>query len=453
MFNRYMVSLLTGGLSIASASADYMQQQGFSYNPNPYSEQAATNQESPIDYVPVYDNNGRFIENIPVYSNAPNPVRPETTPPVQQNELPPNTWLTSHVQREPRMTENTFNNQNQGCSLGSTLVSFNENCILRDSRTRDALISQIQYLNRQNPGDRVATQGVNVQNAQLMNTVQSLLGWVEGESMLPLSQQFDIVNLSKYRGEHAHFTGYYTPVISASKTPSAEYRYPIYRKPSGYAQMLSREDISRGALRGKGLELAWVNDPIGLFYVHVQGSGVIQYQNGELKALHFAGSNNKKFASIAQYMKRMGYLSSDLSRRAITAWLQQNPHKLDEVLNSNPRFIYFSESDDVSKTASGTKIIPGHTAAVDTSFIPFGSVLLAEVPDIDTNGKVIGSQWRLLFPQDRGSAIRGNARLDVYTGTGEIARKWANSLTGKQRAYLLLKKPDAPVFQTASSQY
>ena len=94
----------------------------------------------------------------------------------------------------------------------------------------------------------------------------------------------------------------------------------------------------------------------------------------------------------------------------------------------------------MATTASGMKLVPGHTVAVDTSFIPFGAVLLAEVPRINAQGEIMDYEWRLLFPQDRGNAIRGNARLDFYTGTGELAKQWANKVTGLRQAYLLLDK-------------
>ena len=112
-----------------------------------------------------------------------------------------------------------------------------------------------------------------------------------------------------------------------------------------------------------------------------------------------------------------------------------------DILNINPRFIYFTLNKGVVKTASGMPVVPGHTVAVDTNYIPFGSVILAEVPVINRLGQVIGNEWRVLLSQDRGAAIKGPARMDIYTGAGESARKMANKLTGYGRAYLILYKP------------
>ena len=106
-------------------------------------------------------------------------------------------------------------------------------------------------------------------------------------------------------------------------------------------------------------------------------------------------------------------------------------------MNSNPRYVYFEPSQKALITASGLPIVPGVSVAVDTDFIPFGSVLLAEVPILNTKGQKLGSEWKILLPQDRGNAIKGPARMDIYTGKGEPARVVANRLTGFGQAYLL----------------
>ncbi|HIQ06850.1 MAG TPA: hypothetical protein EYH35_00135, partial [Thiotrichaceae bacterium] len=242
----------------------------------------------------------------------------------------------------------------------------------------------------------------------------------------------------------------YTPEIIASRVYTPRFCFPIYRKPSAHQLKLSRDEITKGALNGQGLEIAWVDDPIALFYIHMQGSGVLKFSGGERKVLKFSASNSYRFKSIASYMHQQGYLNGDLSRRAITHWLGENPSKLNEVLATNPRYIYFHLSDSMPLSASGLPLIAGHTVAVDTKFIPFGSVLLAEIPQFDGEGKVVGYEWRMLLPQDRGNAIVGQARLDLYTGVGELAKRQANLITGARRTFLLLKKsaPYVKIFKS-----
>ncbi len=308
---------------------------------------------------------------------------------------------------------------------------------------RLGLKNAITYLKQTNLKEKVAPNGINITNEQLMNTVNSLIEWNGDYTPEAMQERFYLKNLYRGKLNKSKFTGYYTPIISAQLYPNKEYRYPIYRSPkSNYRRKLPRAKIAAGALAGKNLEIAWTNDPVGLFYVHIQGSGILQLPNGERKSLKFDGSNERHFRSIANHMKNKGLIASNPSRNAVKQWLDNHPEKMDEILNINPRYIYFNlNKNSTTITASGSPIITGHTVAVDTNYIPFGAIILAEVPIINPLGQIIDHQWRLLFPQDRGNAIKGPARMDIYTGIGEIAREKANALTGYGRAYLLLPKP------------
>lgn len=307
-------------------------------------------------------------------------------------------------------------------------------------KVRLGLQYTLKYLARNNSNRTVAPYGVKVKNRQLTNTAKALANWQGEFTPIALKNNFHLMELKKRNGVTSQFTGYYTPVISAKLHRDHEYRYPIYRSPIATPYRLSREQISAGALANKGLEIAWTNDPVGLFYVHIQGSGVLKLPNGERKALKFDGSNEKPFRSIAKYMQKKGLLRGNPSRNFIKQWLVKHPHAMQEIFNTNPRFIYFTLNDGDVLTASGVPVISGHTVAVDTKYIPFGAVILAEVPLINNIGQAVGSEWRILFSQDRGNAIKGPARIDIYTGVGESARKMANNLTGYGKTYLLLNK-------------
>ncbi len=312
---------------------------------------------------------------------------------------------------------------------------------IRPWQIRLGLKSAISYLKRNNPNKTVARKGVNVTNQELIDTANILLDWYGDYTPEAMREHFYLQQLYRGNLNKSKFTGYYTPIISAQLHPDDEYRYPIYRSPSFEKSHLSRSEIAAGALMNQGLEVAWTNDPIGLFYIHIQGSGILKLPSGKKISLKFDGSNNKAYKSIASYMKKEGLIASNPSRNEVKKWLDNHPDKMDKVFNINPRFIYFTLNEKNTTTASGTPIITGHTVAVDTNYIPFGAVILAEVPVINSRGQAVGNEWRLLFPQDRGNAITGPARMDIYTGIGEAAREKANSLTGYGRAYLLLNKP------------
>ena len=306
---------------------------------------------------------------------------------------------------------------------------------------RRGLSQTASYLSRQNPNLNVAQRGVNISNRMLAQTLNHLLNWSGSIEPDTLHQDFDLISIANNQNNTSKFTGYYTPIIQASAKPSAQFRYPIYRSPmSGKLRLLNRQAITQGALKNKGLEVAWTNDPVGLFYMQIQGSGILQYSDGRRIALHFDGSNEKPYRSIAQYMKQKGYLKGSLGRDRIQQWLHANPGHLKQVLDANPRYVYFRPDAKGVLTASGLPIIPGHSIAVDTNYIPFGSVVLAEVPIINSRGQIQGAEWKLLLPQDRGAAIKGPGRMDIYTGKGEDARQIANQLTGHGRAYLLVTR-------------
>lgn len=316
---------------------------------------------------------------------------------------------------------------------------------------RRGLSQTANYLRQQNPNLTVAKLGAKVSNRVLAQTLNHLLNWngrIEPDS---LHQEFDLVAISNKPNTTSKFTGYYTPIIQASAKPSAQFRYPIYRSPmAGSLRLLSREAITQGALKNKRLEIAWTNDPVGLFYMQIQGSGILQYSDGRRTALHFDGSNEKPYRSIARYMQQRGYLNGNLGREKIQQWLHANPTHLKQVLNSNPRYVFFRPEAKGVLTASGLPIIPGHSIAVDTNYIPFGSVVLAEVPIINSRGQRQGAEWKLLLPQDRGAAIKGPGRMDIYTGKGEDARQIANQLTGHGRAYMLVKRGHTQLSQGQS---
>ena len=303
---------------------------------------------------------------------------------------------------------------------------------------RSSLYQMANYLRVRNPNQRVAQSGANLPVHTLSSTLHGLLNWQGTLSPQSLQQRFDLLPVSSTGQGTTKFTGYYTPIIRANRQPSAEFKHPIYRSPvSSFLRKLSRSKISEGALRNKGLEIAWTNDPLGLFYMQIQGSGILEFQDGQRQNLSFAGSNEKPYRSLAKYMQSMGYLHGNLGREAIQNWLDANPTYLQAAMNSNPRYVFFKPSSSRLLTASGLPIVPGLSVAVDTDFVPFGSVLLAEVPIKNTKGQNLGSEWKILLPQDRGIAIKGPARMDIYTGQGESARASASQLTGFGKAYML----------------
>ncbi len=310
----------------------------------------------------------------------------------------------------------------------------------KKSASREGLLQLRQYLQRQNPAQRVGQAWVNTSNADLMATINALLNWHEFYLPESLSKQFDLLELGSHtQRSKAQYTGYFTPLVDVREQPDFEFRFPVYAAPYGHSIPYSRAEIAAGALQGRGLELAWTNDPVNLFFAHIQGSAIARFPNGRERLLSYVDSNHRPYKSIANYLRRY-YMSGSLSNENIRRWLHDNPQYIREVLNQNPRYVFFKWADSRPKTATGGFVIPWHTVAVDDQYIPLGSVLLAEIPRVDATGQVIGSDWRLLFAQDRGAAIKGPGRLDLYTGAGGQAERATYSMTGFRKTYLLLHR-------------
>jgi membrane-bound lytic murein transglycosylase A len=232
-------------------------------------------------------------------------------------------------------------------------------------------------------------------------------------------------------------SGYFTPVIDVSATPTTAFRYPIYDKPK-YGALPSRAEIMQGALHGKGLEVAWTNNPVDYYFMQVQGSGMMRYPDGRTQLLGFSGKNAQPYASIGRYMQQKGYLRTEnLSNEAVREWLNSNPHKLDEVLNANQSFVFFRAVKDVIRSAAGLPVVAGYTASVDNTVIPFGSILLVELPLRDNKGKIVQHEWRLLLATDRRSDDKGVTKIGIYTGEGEDARAAAQRFFPAGRAFIL----------------
>ena len=355
-----------------------------------------------------------------------------------------------------RYTLNTFNESDflwKSSSEESTYSSARSEQAI-SGELKNSLHKMSNYLRSRNPNQRVAKHGANLSIRTLSQTLSSLISWHGNLTPQELESQFELMPLANSTQKNTKFTGYYTPIIQASARPDEEFRYPIYRSPmAGSLRLLSRSMISQGALKNKGLEIAWTNDPVGFFYLQIQGSGVLEYQNGQRLTISFDGSNEKPFRSLAKYMQQMGYLRGNLGREAIQNWFYANPHHMQAVLNNNPRYVYFKPSKKDLITASGMSIVPGISVAVDTDFIPFGSVLLAEVPMINSKGQTLGAEWKILLPQDRGVAIKGPARMDIYTGKGEEARIVASRLTGLGKAFLLRKRQNTQLSDNQINGY
>lgn len=231
------------------------------------------------------------------------------------------------------------------------------------------------------------------------------------------------------------FTGYYHIELKGSRKKHKAYRYPIYKMPKSDYNY-SRYEIESGALLGKGLEIAYVDDSVQLFFLHIQGSGIIHLDDGKPIYIGFAGKNDRPYIAIGKFMAEQGLIDKkNVTAQTIKAWLYKNPDKAQEIMNQNPSYIFFKElKKNAAVGASGAELVPEVSLAIDKDFLPYGIPLWLAT---DINGK---SYNRLMITQDTGSAIKGPIRGDIFFGRGKNAEKLAGEMKQKGRYYILLPK-------------
>jgi membrane-bound lytic murein transglycosylase A len=223
-------------------------------------------------------------------------------------------------------------------------------------------------------------------------------------------------------------TGYYEPILNASRLPTATHRTPLYQPPANLRngqRWYTRKDIDTRAdvqaqLRGR--EIAWLADPIDALVLQIQGSGRLNITEPDGRQhqvrLAFAGHNGHTYNSVGRWLLDQRAVR-DASWEGIRDWAARNPSRLNEMLWSNPRTVFFREEalTDFSsrfgpRGAQGVPLTPGRSIAVDPKSIPYGTPVW-----LSTQGAALNTQ-RLVMAQDTGGAIVGAVRADLFTGWG-----------------------------------
>ncbi|WP_419784049.1 MltA domain-containing protein [Maridesulfovibrio sp.] len=265
----------------------------------------------------------------------------------------------------------------------------------------------------------------------------------------------------------AEMTGYYTPVIEASLTKKGPYKYPVYRLPPDlrkarpgqthpWSEQLrkayrvengkilpyhSRRDIDvKKVLSGRGLEVAWLKDPVDLFYMHVQGGGVLRLPDGRLRTAVFSGSNGLSFKGLGSIMLHTGTLKkSQLSREKIKAWLLSHPEQMWELMAKNESYIFFKITRGQPQAAIGKSLKSMVSLATDPKLIPLGSIVSFRTDIYPKRGQPSRRVNGVGLAQDTGKAIKGT-RLDYYIGTGDEFKYPAHHLKTHVPVYLLISR-------------
>ena len=304
-------------------------------------------------------------------------------------------------------------------------------------------LTQSLVVAKARPAEQVAVErpGLRVtwgEMARSLSTLQSLLPKLDAKPEL-LASSFRWVRL----GPDFSFTGYNEPTLQASRKPTAACPYPLYRVPPDLRKGVryhSREAIDRkGALRGRNLEIAWV-DETDAFILHIQGSGRLRFADGSVSHVLYADKNNHPYVALGRVMKDQGLLpEGGVNMKAIRKVLAENPHRRSELFDKNPSYVFFSEASSGPLGGMGKILTPWVSLAVDRRVVPYGSLTMVSVPLPDQNGQHAVPFHALTLPQDTGGAIKGY-RVDLFCGPSDVGEHVAGHLDAKGAVYLLLAK-------------
>ena len=268
------------------------------------------------------------------------------------------------------------------------------------------------------------------------------------------------------------FTGYYQPVIEASLVPTTDFAYPIYGLPAdlltaeevtltpevtrerivgrvqgeSWLPYYSRREIDQEhSLRGRGYEIAWAKDPIDLFLLHVQGSGLLQLPDGRRLPIGYAGANGRPYRSIGRWLIDRGKIPpEEMSMQRLRRYLAEHPDERSEIFAHNERYVFFRFAPKGPLGSFEFPVTPNRSIATDARFFPQGALafIVTRRPIFDAARQLVGWQpfARFVLNQDTGAAIRGPQRVDLYFGTGSEAEANAGFMNSPGKLYFLALK-------------
>jgi membrane-bound lytic murein transglycosylase A len=265
--------------------------------------------------------------------------------------------------------------------------------------------------------------------------------------------------VSSQEEERGLLTGYYEPELKGSLVKKDPYIYPIYKTPSDLIVV----DLSsiypelknyrlRGRLEGNKLlpyyergdrkssslkadVICYTDSKVDLFFLEVQGSGRVTFENGKTIFIGYENQNGYQYSSIGKYLVKIGAIPLEsISLQSINEWLKENPSRVDEVLNYNKSMVFFREKDRSASGSLGVVLTPRRSVAVDQRYIALGTMLYlsAESKEIKFN--------QVVMAQDTGGAIKGSVRADMFMGYGEDAKEIAGRLKAPLTLWMFLPK-------------
>ncbi len=273
------------------------------------------------------------------------------------------------------------------------------------------------------------------------------------------------------------FTGYFEAQLKGSLTQDGPYQHPLYKTPPDLLKLdlskffspdkikdlprvikflidkdgaarpyYSRQEIDYDAkLAGKNLELVWIDDLLDVFFLHIQGSGVVTLPNGDIMRVNYAEQNGHPYRAIGKYLVDQGLLEKKTaSMQGIKAFLRAHPERIQEILTYNQSYIFFRPVEQGPVGSIGRILTPERSLAMDSGLMPKGALLFIDFENPLGPQNSGARRRRFVLNQDTGGAIRGPARADFFTGRGDGAETLAGGLQHRGMFYFLVLKDALP---------
>lgn len=351
---------------------------------------------------------------------------------------------------------------------------------MRFDGLEQAIQQSLTYLQRV-PSDKEFRFGEDIYSAaDLARSMESFLAFVQTRPSDDELGKFIRDNYRVYRSagngpeKDVLFTGYYEPLLSARRQPDKTHPVPILGRPDDMVTIdlaafsekytgekltgrltgqtvvpyYERRDIEElGVLTGKAPVLAWLENPVDLFFLQIQGSGRVLLESGDTINLHYDSSNGRPYRSIGRLLVDEGKIPlSEMSMQRIRSFLAAHPEETRSILNYNPSYVFFRVEKDGPLGFLEVKLTPGRSIALDYRLFPLPALAYIETekPLLDSSGQIIDWETfgRFVLSQDTGGAIRGPARADLFWGSGPYAEAAAGYMQQKGNLFLMVLKPE-----------
>jgi membrane-bound lytic murein transglycosylase A len=343
---------------------------------------------------------------------------------------------------------------------------------------RQALTQSVIYFQKSSPQKTFSLGTREISGEELRSTLALLQELLDSNSDgvslgRELKTHFNLYQLVfPNRSASLLTTGYYEATLTGSRAPSDRFPFPLYRKPDDLLTIelenfsskykgerlvgrlfgpkvlpyYSRREIDQeGKLAGRGLELFWTDDRLKLFFMQIQGSGRVVLEDGVSVQLQYRATNGHPYFPIGRELIRRGILrTEEVSLQRIYTYLKDHPEEQDGILNLNPSYVFFQESQGGPYGSLNVPLTPGRSVAMDLKIFPSGGLawLTGVKPVFSPDNQIL--YWvpmnRWVLVQDSGGAIKGPGRLDFFWGHGDQAEMAAGHQRHEGTIYFILKK-------------